>query len=47
MRRFWWDHKKENRKIEWMSWGKMGVSKACGGMGFRDLACFNKVLLAK
>jgi hypothetical protein len=34
-------------RIHWMSWARMGRSKHQGGLGFRDLICFNKVLLAK
>jgi hypothetical protein len=47
MKQFWWGHKENNSKIHWMSWKRMGVSKAKGGLGFRDLVVFNKGLLAK
>jgi ribonuclease HI len=47
MQGFWWGHKERDRRIPWMSWSKMGMSKTLGGMGFRDLTCFNKALLAK
>jgi hypothetical protein len=47
MQKFWWGHKENNSKIHWMSWERMWVSKAKGGMGFRDLVVFNKAILAK
>jgi ribonuclease HI len=47
MMRFFWGHKENEKRIHWMSWNKMGISKKHGGMGFRDLVCFNKALLAK
>jgi hypothetical protein len=43
MQNFWWG----NLDIHRMKWSKMGISKYRGGMGFRDLICFNKALLAK
>jgi hypothetical protein len=47
MQRFWWGHKENTSKIQWVSWEKMGISKDQGGLGFRDLIMFNKALLAK
>jgi hypothetical protein len=43
---FWWGHQEKSR-MHWMSWSRMGLSKADGGMGFRDLRSFNLALLAK
>ncbi|XP_042944715.1 uncharacterized protein LOC122278601 [Carya illinoinensis] len=45
--KFWWNHRKEGRGIHWKSWNKLGATKGKGGLGFRDLNCFNKALLAK
>jgi hypothetical protein len=47
MQRFWWGHKDNTSRIHWMSWERMGKSKARGGLGFRDLEVFNKALLPK
>ncbi|XP_059442083.1 uncharacterized mitochondrial protein AtMg00310-like [Corylus avellana] len=47
MRKFWWGHQENGTRINWMSWGKMGMAKASGGMGFRNLNLFNRALLAK
>ena len=47
IRNFWWGQKSEEKKISWVSWEKMGEPKACGGMGFKNLKCFNLALLAK
>lgn len=41
--RFFWSSTNENQKIQWIAWR----SKAEGGMGFRDLHCFNLALVAK
>jgi hypothetical protein len=47
MQKFWWGHQSNESKIHWMSWSRMGLPKEKGGMGFRDLICFNRALLAK
>lgn len=47
MQKFWWGHQENESQIHWMSWGKMGVAKSKGGLGFRDLVIFNKALSAK
>src|SRR4051812_30888438 len=33
--------------MHWFAWWKLSIPKSKGGMGFRDLHCFNLTLLAK
>jgi hypothetical protein len=32
MRKFWWGHKENNHRVNWMSWENMGLSKEARGM---------------
>jgi len=47
MQSFWWKFMANFSGIHQMSWEKMSRSKKIGGLGFRDLNCFNKALLVK
>uniref|UniRef100_A0A2N9H4P0 Reverse transcriptase zinc-binding domain-containing protein n=1 Tax=Fagus sylvatica TaxID=28930 RepID=A0A2N9H4P0_FAGSY len=45
--RFWWGQKERGRKIHWLSKQKLMKAKKERGLGFQDLAQFNKALLAR
>ncbi|BFG31061.1 hypothetical protein CerSpe_173350 [Prunus speciosa] len=47
MANFWWGQSGNEKRIHWISWNSLGLSKQSGGMGFRDLHEFNLALIAK
>ncbi|KAK7837690.1 hypothetical protein CFP56_020890 [Quercus suber] len=47
IRKFWWGYRGDQKKIHWISWGKLCQPKKEGGLGFKELIKFNDSLLAK
>ncbi|XP_035546735.1 uncharacterized protein LOC118348703 [Juglans regia] len=47
LRRFWWGFNEDSSKIQWVKWEQLSGRKDNGGLGFRDLKCFNIALLSK
>lgn len=45
--RFWQESKNGKRKIHWVGWERMTTSKESGGLGLRNIHCFNLVMLVK
>ncbi|GLT61404.1 hypothetical protein SLA2020_341140 [Shorea laevis] len=47
IKEFWWGQQNDERKICWVSWNRLSRSKHAGGMGCKDLYCFNLAMLAR
>ena len=47
IQKFWWGQMRDRRKIHWAKWEVLCQPKSEGGLGFKDLCKFNKVMLAK
>ncbi|GAA0179658.1 hypothetical protein LIER_30000 [Lithospermum erythrorhizon] len=47
MAKFLWENTKDDKGIHWRSWEKLCEDKFDGGLGFKDLECMNRAMLAK
>ncbi|KAI5350318.1 hypothetical protein L3X38_003209 [Prunus dulcis] len=44
---FWWKNGADRKPIHWVGWKQLSRLKKDGGLGFRELTCFNLAMLAK
>lgn len=47
MAKFWWASTRGKKWMHWFKWVEVCKSKNNGGLGFRSLVEFNRVMLAK
>ena len=45
IQKFWWGQGETKKKIYWVKWSALCLSKSVGEMGFRDIQNFNNALL--
>lgn len=45
--RYWWNNSPKAKGLHWCTWKELEKDKDMGGMGFKELSCFNMAFLAK